>query len=191
MFVSYKLVWLWSQKEEEEGDLNVSSEHQYFFSRPNWRGEYRTKGEEERGMERREDKRRKKTTLVDWYPPMLTPWPWPCVAEFMLWIQADRNVVVNTHFSSVFCHPISSVCWWIEMISESKVNDAASDFPAWMWHWNNVKAIWVMRWQWDPTSPHLFLFVCFVLCSHRPLLFISLSEILLSRKQEQGHLIIR
>lgn len=100
---------------------------------------------------------------------------WPCVAEFMLWIQADRNVVVNTHFSSLFCHPIfSSVCWWIEMFSESKVNDAASGFPAWMWHWNNVKAIWVMRWQWEPTSPHLFLFVCFVLCSHRPLLFISL-----------------
>ena len=95
-------------------------------------------------------------------------------------------------FSSVFCCPIfSSACWWMKMISESKANDATFDFPARMWHWNNVKAIRVMRWHWDSTLPHLSLFVYFVLCSHQPPPFISLAYIFLSNKQQEGHTIIR
>lgn len=39
--------------------------------------------------------------------------------------------------------------WWWKIVKmwNSKVSDAQADFPAWMWHWNNVKAIRVMRWR--------------------------------------------
>ena len=56
---------------------------------------------------------------------------------------------------------VQGLCWWMEMICESKANVALTDFSAWMWHWNNAKAIRVMRWHGAPSPPHHpLLIVC-------------------------------